>query len=151
VLIGGASVLLLLQPVAQEAAEGQAGDARPDRERSKPLLAALFGVAVYVGYFGAAGGILLLVVLIPMLGQSLARTNAVKNVVNGLANGVAAVGFAAFGPVRWLAVLPLAAGFLAGGWTGPKLVRLIPGRLLRILIGIGGIALAVRLGLSAYH
>src|SRR6185437_11983159 len=107
VLIGGASVLLLLQPVAQEAA-GQAGDARPDRERSKPLLAALFGVAVYVGYFGAAGGILLLVVLIPMLGQSLARTNAVKNVVNGLANGVAAVGFAAFGPVRWLAVLPLA-------------------------------------------
>ena len=37
------------------------------------------------------------------------------------------------------------------GWTGPKLVRLIPGRLLRILIGIGGIALAVRLGLSAYH
>ena len=151
VLIGGASVLLLLQPVAQEAAEGQAGDARPDRQRSKPLLAALFGVAVYVGYFGAAGGILLLVVLIPMLGQSLARTNAVKNVVNGLANGVAAVGFAAFGPVRWLAVLPLAAGFLAGGWTGPKLVRLIPGRLLRILIGIGGIALAVRLGLSAYH
>lgn len=151
VLIGGASLLLLIQPAAQEAAAGgQAEATRPDRERSKPLTAALFGVAVYVGYFGAAGGILLLVVLIPMLSQSLARTNAVKNVVNGLANGVAAVGFAAFGPVRWVAVLPLAAGFLAGGWTGPKLVRLIPGRLLRILIGLGGIALAVRLGLSAY-
>ena len=36
-----------------------------------------------------------------MLSQSLARTNAVKNVLNGLANGVAAIGFAAFGPVRW--------------------------------------------------
>ena len=149
VLIAAASVALLVrrQPGGHNPGHG------PPRHfaRNPSLLAGVFGVAVYVGYFGAAGGILLLVVLIPMLGQSLARTNAVKNVVNGLANGVAAVGFAAFGPVRWLAVLPLAAGFLAGGWTGPKLVRLIPGRLLRILIGIGGIALAVRLGLSAYH
>ena len=96
----------------------------------------LFLVAVYVGYFGAAGGILMLAVLIPMLSQSLARTNAVKNVINGLANGVAAVGFAAFGPVRWAAVLPLGAGFLIGGWIGPALVRRIPGRLLQILIAL---------------
>ena len=93
-------------------------------------------LVVYVGYFGAAGGILMLAVLIPMLSQSLARTNAVKNVINGLANGVAAVGFAAFGPVRWAAVLPLGAGFLIGGWIGPALVRRIPGRLLQILIAV---------------
>ncbi len=145
ILIGGASLLLLAQagpvPLATPA----------DREQSKLLLAALFGVAIYVGYFGAAGGILLLVVLTPMLGESLARTNAVKNVVSGMANAVAAVAFAAFGPVRWVAVLPLAAGFLVGGWTGPKLVRRIPARALRTLIGLGGIALAVRLGLSAYR
>ncbi len=145
VLIGAASLLLLAQA-------GPAPLAVPaDREHSWLLLAALFGVAIYVGYFGAAGGILLLVVLTPMLGESLARTNAVKNVVSGMANAVAAVAFAAFGPVRWVAVLPLAAGFLVGGWTGPKLVRRIPARALRILIGLGGIALAVRLGLSAYR
>lgn len=143
VLIGGASLLLLLQP------------ARPpghaDRERSPLLLGALFCVAVYVGYFGAAGGILLLAVLTSMITEPMARTNALKNVVSGLANAVAAVAFAAFGPVRWAAVLPLAAGFLIGGWTGPALVRRIPGRALRILIGLGGIALAIRLGLGAYH
>jgi uncharacterized membrane protein YfcA len=147
VLIGAASLLLLLRPGPQEAAAAAAG---PAREHSKVLTGALFCVAVYVGYFGAAGGILLLAVLIPMLSQSLARTNAVKNVVNGLANGVAAVAFAAFGPVRWAAVVPLAAGFLVGGWTGPALVRRIPGPVLRIVIALGGIGLAVRLGLSAY-
>lgn len=150
VLIGAASLLLLLRPGPQEPAAGAAAAAGPAREHSKLLLGALLGVAVYVGYFGAAGGILLLAVLIPMLSQSLARTNAVKNVVNGLANGVAAVAFAAFGPVRWAAVVPLAAGFLVGGWTGPALVRRIPGRVLRIVIALGGIGLAIRLGLSAY-
>ncbi|HEY2130396.1 MAG TPA: sulfite exporter TauE/SafE family protein [Streptosporangiaceae bacterium] len=166
VLIGGASLVLLLQPspgdpapavgLAQVAPAQAADSARPPdpaapaRERSKARLAMLFLVAVYVGYFGAAGGILMLAVLIPMLSQPLARTNAVKNVINGLANGVAAIGFAAFGPVRWAAVLPLGAGFLIGGWIGPMLVRRIPGRLLQILIALGGVGLAVRLGLSAY-
>jgi uncharacterized protein len=146
VLIGGASLVLLLQPSPGDATALGAG-----REHSWPRLAALFFVAVYVGYFGAAGGILLLAVLIPMLSQPLARTNAVKNVINGLANGVAAVGFAAFGPVRWAAVLPLGAGFLVGGWCGPALVRRIPARLLQILIALAGIGLAIKLGLSAYH
>jgi uncharacterized membrane protein YfcA len=154
VLIGGASLVLLVQPspggpVADPART--AGPAAPGRDRSKARLALLFLVAVYVGYFGAAGGILMLAVLIPMLSQSLARTNAVKNVINGLANGVAAVGFAAFGPVRWAAVLPLGLGFLIGGLLGPALVRRIPGRLLQILIGLAGIGLAIRLGLTAYH
>jgi uncharacterized membrane protein YfcA len=146
VLIGGASLVLLLQP-----SPGVAAAVGTGRERSWPRLVALFSVAIYVGYFGAAGGILMLAVLIPMLSQPLARTNAVKNVINGLANGVAAVGFAAFGPVRWAAVLPLGAGFLIGGWCGPALVRRIPARLLQILIALGGIGLAIRLGLSAYH
>ena len=132
VLIGGASLVLLLQPSPRDAARGadpaapapardadpaiadpavpapdqsrpagpprdqsrpagppreRSGAAGSARERSKPRLAMLFLVAVYVGYFGAAGGILMLAVLIPMLSQSLARTNAVKNVINGLANG----------------------------------------------------------------
>lgn len=184
VLIGGASLVLLVQRTprataggtglaarplapgagAEPAAPGAPAGARrrwprwrtsgsggPGRERSPVRLISLFLVAVYVGYFGAAGGILLLAVLIPMLSQPLARTNAVKNVINGLANGVAAVGFAAFGPVRWAAVLPLGAGFLIGGWTGPMLVRRIPARLLQVVIALGGVGLAVRLGLTAYH
>jgi len=146
VLIGAASVLLLLQA----AAAPETGTGHADRERSPFLIAALFCVAVYVGYFGAAGGILLLVVLTTMLTEPLARTNAIKNVVSGLANAVAAVAFALFGPVRWAAVLPLAAGFLIGGRIGPVLVRYLPARVLRVVIGLAGIALATKLGLTAY-
>jgi uncharacterized membrane protein YfcA len=110
----------------------------------------VFAVAVYVGYFGAAGGVLMLAVLIRLYTQSLARTNALKNVISGLANGVAGLGFAIFGPVQWAAVLPLAIGFMAGGWIGPALVRRLPARGLRVFVGICGLAVAIRLGVSTY-
>ena len=145
ILIGGASLLLIVQPWIRGMS------ARPGGEHSWPLRGALAAVAVYVGYFGAAAGILLLAVLTAMLDQPLARINAVKNVLNMFANAVAAVAFAIFGPVRWAAVVPLAAGFLVGGWIGPALVRRIPGQALRIAIGVGGVILAVRLGLDAYR
>jgi uncharacterized membrane protein YfcA len=122
-----------------------------DRERGWLPRLMVFAVAVYMGYFGAAGGILMLAVLIRTLQQSLARTNAVKNVIAGLANTVAGVGFAIFGPVRWTAVVPLAAGFLIGGWTGPSLVRRLPARGLRIFIAVSGLLLAVWLGVQAYR
>ena len=112
--------------------------------------AGVFAVAIYIGYFGAAGGVLMLAVLIRLFGQPLARNNALKNVISGLANAVAGVGFAIFGPVQWAAALPLAAGFLAGGWIGPALVRRLPAAGLRVSIGICGLAVAIRLGISAY-
>ena len=144
-LIGAAALLLIVQPRI-------AGlTARPDGEHSLVLRAAMFAVAVYVGYFGAAGGIGMLTVLTAMLELPLARINAVKNVVSGLANAAAAVGFAVFGPVQWAAAAPLAAGFLIGGWIGPALVRRLPAGALRVFIGICGLVLAVILGARTYR
>jgi uncharacterized membrane protein YfcA len=112
--------------------------------------AGVFAVAIYIGYFGAAGGVLMLAVLIRLFKQPLARNNALKNVISGLANAVAGIGFAIFGPVQWAAALPLAVGFLAGGWVGPALVRRLPASGLRVFVGICGLAVAIRLGVSAY-
>lgn len=145
VLVGAASLVLLVQPYLSGAV------ARVGGEHSVPLRFAVFTVAIYTGYFGAAGGILMLAVLGAMLELPLIRVNAVKNVVSGLSNGVAALGFAAFGPVRWGAVLPLAAGFLTGGWIGPSLVRRLPGQALRIVVVVCGVAVAIKLGLDAYR
>jgi uncharacterized protein len=139
-------------PETRDSEEGAgARPGRRDRERSGWLLAGVFGVAVYVGYFGAAAGIVMLAVLIVMLSGPLARTNAVKNILGGVANAVAAAAFAVFGHVDWAAVVPLAAGFFAGGWTGPALVRRIPGQVLRIGVAVCGLAVAVKLGVSAYR
>jgi uncharacterized protein len=136
----------VIEPTASKPAAGRARG-----EDSWPLRVAMFGVAAYIGYFGAAGGILMLAVLAAMLRESLARINALKNVISGLANAVAAIGFALFGSVQWAYVVPLAAGFLAGGWAGPAIVRRLPGPVLRGLVGAAGLVVAVRLGMSTYR
>jgi uncharacterized protein len=144
VLVLAASLVLLVQPrLTQVIGQGRG-------EHSVPLRLGVFAVAIYTGYFGAAGGILTLAILAAMLELPLVRVNAVKNAVAGLSNGVAALAFAAFGPVRWAAVLPLAAGFLTGGWIGPSLVRRLPGQTLRIVVVVCGVAVAIKLGVDAY-
>jgi uncharacterized membrane protein YfcA len=180
VLIGGASVLLLIQPrltllaprpgqmpprtgqvtprpglpppgrppTAEDSDSISA--AQPARRRLTHI-GALFVVAVYVGYFGAAAGVMLLIVLSTMIAEPLVRVNAIKNAVSGAANAMAAICFAIFGSVRWLFVGPLAAGFLLGGWLGPKIARRVPATMLRIVVSLCGIALAVRLGITAYR
>ena len=145
VLIGGASLMLLVQPRIKRLISSA------DDGNRLVHGAALFAVAMYVGYFGAAAGILLLVVLGMMIDESLVKVNAVKNAVSGAANAMAAVCFAVFGDVRWEFVAPLAAGFLVGGWIGPKIARKVPAGPFRVVVSLCGIGLAVRLGMSAYR
>lgn len=145
VLIACASVLLLVQPRIARLAPAVEGGNRVLQS------IALFTVAMYVGYFGAAAGVMLLVVLSMMIDESLVKVNAVKNAVSGAANGMAAVCFALFGRVRWALVPPLAAGFLIGGWIGPKIARRVPAEAFRVFVSLCGIGLAIKLGLSAYH
>jgi uncharacterized membrane protein YfcA len=147
VLIGGASLVLLVQPRISMLTPPTILDTR----RRLVLGVALFAVALYVGYFGAAAGVLLLVTLSAMISEPLVRVNAIKNAVSGMANAMAAVCFALFGDVRWMFVLPLAAGFLIGGWVGPKIARRVPAGVLRVLVSLCGLGLAVRLGISAYR
>lgn len=142
-MIAGASIAVLLPPRPR----------RPPGHSEAPtwrLSAAVFAIAVYGGYFGAAAGVLLLAALMFMTGEVLARSNAMKNLTLGVANAVAAVAFVLFGPVHWWAVLPLAAGFLIGGRTGPIIVRHAPTAPLRVAIGLAGMGLAVHLALDAY-
>jgi uncharacterized membrane protein YfcA len=144
-LIAGASVVLLVQPALRKRAEEE-----PSKEPGLPRRAALFAVAMYVGYFGAAAGIMLLVVLSGMLDEPLVRVNAIKNAVSGAANATASVCFALFGDVRWTFVVPLAAGFLIGGWIGPAIARRVPAQAFRVVVAVCGLGLATKLGLSAY-
>src|ERR1700728_3507163 len=144
VLIASSSVVLILQPRLRALAP------RPGAERSRWRLGAMFCVAVYVGYFGAAGGVLMLAILAATLSESLIRVNAIKNVVGGAANLVAAVIFACYAPVDWAFVPLLALGFAVGRFTRQHLVRHLPVRLLRIVVALAGLGLAVKLRGAAY-
>jgi uncharacterized protein len=147
VLIGGASLVLLVQPRISMLTPPAVLDTR----RRLAMGATLFAVAMYIGYFGAAAGVLLLVALSAMISEPLVRVNAIKNAVSGMANAMAAACFALFGDVRWKLVLPLAAGFLIGGLIGPRIARRVPAEALRVAVSLCGLGLAVRLGISAYR
>jgi uncharacterized membrane protein YfcA len=144
VLIGAASLVLLLQPGVTRLTGGVVS------ERNPAVLAGVFTVGVYSGYFGAAAGVVMLALLTVSIAEPLARLVAVRNLVIGLSNAVAAIGFAVFGPVRWTAAAPLAAGFLLGGGLGPGLVRRLPGGRLRVAIALCGLGLAVKLGVDTF-
>src|SRR4029453_18556662 len=131
-LIGGASLVLLLQPAITRLTGGLVD------ERSPVLLAGVFAVGVYGGYFGAAAGVVLLALLTVSVAEPLARLVAARNLSLGLANLVPPTGFALFGPVRWAAAAPLAAGFLVGGALGPGLVRRAARNRLRVGMALPG-------------
>jgi uncharacterized protein len=138
-LLGSGSVVLLLQPLLARQHKSAAVSG------NRVLGAGLFAVSVYSGYFGAGAGIITLALLLSTVERDLPRANAFKNVLLGMADVVAAVGFAVFGPVRWAATIPLAIGLLGGSSIGPSLTRRVPPNLLRVLVALAGLGLAIRL------
>ena len=139
-LLALASLALLLQPHISRWQE------RRPRDRNRLLLpCGLFAVSVYGGYFGAGSGVMVLALLLLTVDQTLVRANALKNVILGVADVVAAAGFAVFGPVRWAAVVPLALGLFAGSRVGPSVTRRVPGGVLRVLVALAGLGLAIHL------
>ena len=145
-MIALASVVILVRRRLVEVSLADAG------HRTGPAVVGAVGVVgVYGGYFGAGAGVMLLALLLYATGDTMPRCNAVKNVVLGVTNGVAALAFAFFGPVRWAVVAPLGIGSLIGGRLGPVIVRRAPAGALRVIIAIAGLGLALKLGVDAYR
>ncbi len=109
-----------------------------------------FVTAIYGGYFGAAAGVVMLVLLQVTLTDDFPRLNAIKNLVAVTFNLVAAVIFAFVSPVHWVVAAPLAVGFFMGGRIGPAVTRAAPAAVLRLVICLMGLGLAVWLGIDAY-
>jgi uncharacterized membrane protein YfcA len=151
VLIAGASVAILVErPPRELAVEG--ARLHPGRAHDDPrwLPPGTFAIAIYGGYFGAAAGVMMLAMFLLGTGEGVPRGNALRNVMLGLANAVAAVGFIVLARVAWSAVLPLALGLFTGSRVGPWVVRRAPQTALRRVIAVAGFGLAVHLGIQAY-
>jgi uncharacterized membrane protein YfcA len=108
-------------------------------------LLAVYATGVYGGYFGAAQGILLLGILGLALTQDLHRTNALKNVLAGLVNGVAGLFFIVAAHVDWGPAAIIAGSSILGAQVGARYGRRLPPRVLRALIVIVGVSAIVRL------
>jgi uncharacterized membrane protein YfcA len=100
---------------------------------------------VYGGYFGAAQGILLLAILGLALPDDLHRVNALKNVLAGIVNGVAALIFIAIADVAWGPAALIAAGSVVGAQLAARYGRRLSPQALRAVIVAVGIAAIVQL------
>jgi len=144
VFIAIALVLVVLQPRLKALLAARALDVA--HERGVLVALAIYGTGVYGGYFGAAQGILLLGILGVTLSQDLHRTNALKNVLAGLTNGVAAVYFMLAAPhVDWGPAGLIAGASILGAQLGARYGRRLPPAALRGLIVVVGVTAIVHL------
>ena len=110
-----------------------------------PLWVATFGIGIYGGYFGAAQGVLMMAFLGLMLRETIQRQNAVKNILAGTVNLVAAVVFVASSHIDWAAAGLIAVGSVAGGLIGAKIGRRLSPSVLRGVIVVVGVAAIIKL------
>ena len=137
VLILFACVLMILRP------KPKLSHGELSHHRKIGLLAIGYAVGVYGGYFGAAQGVILIGALRFLIPDSLQRLNGLKNVMVGVANGVAALLFMIVAHVAWDAAALVAAGSIAGAQLGARYGRRIPDQRLRWTVVTVGVAVAI--------
>jgi uncharacterized membrane protein YfcA len=124
--------------------------AHAGNERSPYLLGGIFLCGAYGAYFGAAVSILILAILALFVADTLQHLNAIKIVLVGCANLLAAVAYAFLAPVDWRYALTIMVSSFLGGRVGAHYARRIPSDPLRISIAAIGLAVAAVLAVRAF-
>ncbi len=95
-------------------------------------------VAIYIGYFGAGAGILMLALFSLMGMKNIHTMNAFKSLLATLANGTAVVTFIVARKVVWPDAILMTVGAAIGGYGGAFVAqRVDPKRVRWIVIAIG--------------
>lgn len=106
------------------------------------LFPAIVGTGAYGGYFGAAQGVLVIGLAGVALPETLARINGLKNVLTGIANGVAGIVFVLVSRVDWPVAGALALGSVLGAQGGARVGRRLPPVLYRgVIVAVGLVAI----------
>ncbi|GAA2520609.1 sulfite exporter TauE/SafE family protein [Winogradskya humida] len=111
------------------------------------IVAGVYVLGIYGGYFGAAQGVLLVGLLSVLTTATLQSITGLKNLLTTVVNAVAAVTFMAVSwhSVNWTVVLLISVGSALGGVAGARVGRRLSPVLLRTIIVIVGLAALARL------
>ena len=149
ILIAAALGIVVLQPIIQprmnrrlEATIGTSAGMPTRLKLTLPLIIALPLLGAYGGYFGAAQGILLLVVFGLVLGLPFGEVNGFKCLLSALANAVSGILYIMVGSqyIDWLAVICIAVGSTIGGALGGRAAKFLPQGVYRAVIVVVGLA-----------
>lgn len=99
-------------------------------------------IAMYVGYFGAGTGILMLALLALLGMENIHAMNGMKTLLVSVANGVAIVTFIFARVIVWPLALLMVAGAIAGGYGGAYLAQRMNPQHVRTLVIIIGFGMA---------
>ncbi len=133
-----------------EAAGVEGGPAVAAREQKTPRWLTIVGlflellIAIYIGYFGAGVGILLLALLALMGMENIHAMNGMKSLLVSVVNGVALVTFIWARVIVWPQALLMLVAAMIGGYVGAHYARKMNQQQIRWLV------IVVGLGMSAY-
>jgi len=95
-------------------------------------------IGVYIGYFGAGAGILILALLSFLGLQDIHAMNGVKTLVVSVVNGVALIAFIAARVIHWPFAVVMLAGAATGGYGGAYFAqKMNPLYIRRLVIVVG--------------
>ena len=144
VFIGVGVGLVVVQPLAVRYLRRRAGVSQGEGH-GWAAAAGLFFAGVYGGYFGAGQGLIIIAVLGFAVADTLHRLTALRNVLAGATNTVAAIAFVLATHIAWGAVVLIAAGSIVGGWAGVHVGRRLPPFVYRVVIAVVGLVALLRL------
>jgi hypothetical protein len=105
-------------------------------------------VGLYGGYFGAGIGIMMLAAFAILGMTDIHQMNALKNILGGAINAIAAIYFIAHRMVYWPYVGIMAVGSIAGGFAGAHLAHRIGRAMVRKIVITVGFVMAASLFLK---
>jgi uncharacterized membrane protein YfcA len=110
---------------------------------------AIATVAIYNGYFGAGGGVLVMAGLALCGINETWRANVFKTVVQATSNATAVAVLAA-SAIAWNVAAGMWIGSAIGGFAGMRIAGLMPRKLLRAIIIVAGILLTIVYARAAF-
>jgi uncharacterized protein len=109
-------------------------------DRPIARLAWLGPTGIYIGYFGAGAGVVMMALFALTTSWSVRSSNAMKNLFGAVSNWTAIAFFIWSGMINWAATLPMLGGAVIGGLVGGRLLQVFSQDTLRaIIIGAGAL------------
>ena len=117
----------------------QAHPGQPARPINQWLLVmALLPICLYIGYFGAAGGLLIMALLALLGVEEMHQLNSLKVLAACTSNGCAVITFIAYGAVLWHYCLLSMVAAAIGGWVGAQYAKSLNASVLRGIVVAAG-------------
>jgi hypothetical protein len=139
-LIGSAGILIAIQPIIYKLYPKTSA-----KLNFKLIVPGFIIAGIYVGYFGAGTGVILLAIFGLAGLANIQQANALKNLGSGAGNAIAALIFVFSGLVVWEVAISVAIGSLLGGVLGGRMAQKLDAAFFRAIILIVAICASIYL------